>query len=65
MARNPAPIHHPFQRPRAPLKKGGGFSRRWQIAAVVVAAILALAWFDGGEEPIRPITQDVTLPEAQ
>jgi hypothetical protein len=31
---------------------------------VLVPAILfALAWFDGGEEPLRPIAEPVTLPE--
>lgn len=38
--------------------------RRWiVIASVVVAALLALAWFDGGEKPLRPIAEDVALPE--
>jgi hypothetical protein len=33
------------------------------IAGLVLAALLALAWFDGGEEPLRPIADDVALPE--
>ena len=33
------------------------------VALLVVFAILAAAWIDGGEEPLRPITQDVPLPE--
>ena len=40
-------------------------SNRWRnglILAMIVAGILALAWFDGGEEPIRPISQEITLP---
>lgn len=38
--------------------------RRWMvIAGLVVAALLALAWFDGGEEPLHPIADDVALPE--
>ncbi|WP_281501093.1 hypothetical protein [Erythrobacter sp. F6033] len=35
----------------------------WLIAALVVG-ILALAYIDGGEEPIRPIVQTVTVPGA-
>jgi len=33
------------------------------IAGVVAAVLLVLAWFDGGEEPIHPIAEDVVLPE--
>ena len=45
---------------RFPVRRG----RRWPLAAGVAAAVLAaLAWFDGGEEPLHPIAQDVTLPE--
>ena len=25
--------------------------------------LLALAWFEGGEEPLHPIAEDVALPE--
>jgi hypothetical protein len=32
------------------------------VLGVVVAALLALAWFDGGEEPLHPIAQDIALP---
>lgn len=35
----------------------------WLIAALVVG-ILALAYIDGGEEPIRPMVQTVTVPGA-
>ncbi len=41
-----------------------GLSRR-RIAlyvAMVIVGILALAYFDAGEEPIRPIAEQVTLP---
>jgi hypothetical protein len=39
-------------------------ARRWPwVAALAVMALLALAWVDGGEEPLHPITQDVALPE--
>ena len=37
-----------------------------RIAGVVVALIVALlvyAWIDGGEEPLRPISEPVALPE--
>lgn len=41
--------------PRAP---------RWLwVAGVTAVALLGLAWFDGGEEPLHPIAQDVALPE--
>ncbi|MEO0461585.1 MAG: hypothetical protein AAF127_00510 [Pseudomonadota bacterium] len=35
---------------------------RWRAAAVVLvcmAGVLALAWIDGGEEPIRPIVLEI------
>lgn len=39
-------------------------ARAWgPVAALLVLALLALAWFDGGEEPLRPIGQPVELPE--
>lgn len=31
--------------------------------ALLVVAVLALAWFDGGREPLRPIAEPVKLPE--
>lgn len=48
----------------APLR--GLFSGRapWFLGALVLA-VLALAYIDGGEEPIRPIVQTVTLSEAE
>lgn len=36
-----------------------------RVAAAIgfaVLMVLGLAWFDGGERPIRPITQPVSLP---
>jgi len=41
--------------------------RRWALAlalAGLAAALLALAWFDGGEEPLHPIAQAVAVPGA-
>lgn len=32
-------------------------------AVLLVVAIVALAWFDAGEEPLHPIEQAVDLPE--
>lgn len=37
--------------------------RRWPwVTGAVAVLLLVLAWFDGGEEPLRPIAQDVALP---
>lgn len=44
---------------QAPASRG----RRWPWVAGALVVLFALAWFDGGEEPLRPIAQDVTLPE--
>jgi len=33
--------------------------------ALIISAILGLAWFDGGEEPIRPIAQEIAVPEGR
>lgn len=38
-------------------------SRKWWL--VLIGMILALAWFDGGEEPIRQITQPIAVPEGR
>ena len=32
--------------------------------ALLVVALLVYAWIDGGEEPLRPISQPVAVPEA-
>jgi hypothetical protein len=37
-------------------------ARKWVLAAAALAALLALAWFDGGEKALRPIAEDVALP---
>jgi hypothetical protein len=40
-------------------------SRRWVMTGAVVVALLAvLAWIDGGEKALRPIAQEIELPEA-
>jgi len=38
-------------------------SRKKLLVGLVIAGVIALAWFDGGEEPIRPIVQDIDVPE--
>ena len=35
----------------------------WIVAAVALAAVLAWAWIDGGEQPKRWIEEPVELPE--
>jgi len=34
------------------------------VAAALVAALLVLAWVDGGREPVRAIEEPVALPGA-
>lgn len=47
---------------RSASRRGG--VPEWAAAVALVAGgALALAWFDGGEEPLRPIAADVSLPE--
>ncbi|WP_067489261.1 hypothetical protein [Erythrobacter sp. CCH5-A1] len=49
---------------QGPHARGVRRGLRWPwVAGVLVVLLLALAWFDGGEEALRPIAQDVTLPE--
>ena len=33
------------------------------IAGALVVALLAYAWIDGGEEPLRPMVEPVPVPE--
>lgn len=35
------------------------------VLAVLIGAVLAIAWIDGGERALRPIVEDVALPPAQ
>jgi len=40
-----------------------GLKRRWPLyVGLFVIALLAIAYIDAGEEPIRPIVQPVALP---
>lgn len=39
-------------------------ARRTVIGVVIAAALLALAWFDGGEEALHPIAHEIVLPRA-
>lgn len=39
--------------------------RRGLILAMVMLAVIVLAWFDGGEEPLHPISQDIAVPEGR
>lgn len=47
--------------PSAPARQS--FARWPLVAGAALLALLALAWFDGGEEPLNPIAQPVPLPE--
>ena len=47
---------------KRPVKRGGWRARARYYAAIGVLAILVLAYIDGGEEPIRPISQAVDIP---
>lgn len=39
--------------------------RRWPLYAVLaVLAVVTLAYIDGGEEPLHPITQPVSVPSS-
>lgn len=62
LRRSPGPAHglSPMDAPRP------AGQRRWVVlAGLVLAGLLALAWFDGGEQPLRPMEQAVELPEVQ
>jgi hypothetical protein len=37
--------------------------RRLALVLVAIVALAGLAWIDGGEEPLHPISQPVDLPE--
>lgn len=55
----PSAQSNPADRARAAMK------RRWAIyAALALAGVLVLAYFDGGEEPLRPIVHRIATPAA-
>ena len=37
--------------------------RRIGAGALAILAVLGWAWWDGGEEPIRPMSKQIDLPE--
>lgn len=39
--------------------------RRWPLIVGALAAVLAVAWFEGGERALRPIAEDIALPVQQ
>ena len=47
----------------APAPRQRGLPQWAAAAAVLVGGTLALAWIDGGEEPLHPIAEAVVLPE--
>lgn len=49
----------------APAPKVPPARRRLLLAlgGVVAVLLIAIAWFDGGEEPLHPIAEPVVLPE--
>jgi hypothetical protein len=59
------PLLSPTGQPEGPAPAVPSARRKLTIALwVLVPAILfVLAWFDGGEEPLRPIAEPVALPE--
>jgi len=40
-----------------------GTRMKW-VAAAALALLLAYAWIDGGEEPLRPIAEPVAVPQS-
>jgi hypothetical protein len=38
-------------------------AKRIWLAVAALVGILCLAWFDGGEEALHPISQEITIPE--
>lgn len=35
------------------------------LLVLLLLSVLFLAWFDGGEEPLHPISQSIQVPEAR
>ncbi|TAD73121.1 MAG: hypothetical protein EAY70_12775 [Sphingomonadales bacterium] len=60
----PRPLSDDRPQAESPPQRVAG--KGWLPAAALVAgALLALAWLDGGEEPLRPIAEDIPLPEQE
>lgn len=39
-------------------------ARRWPwVLAATIVVLTGLAWFEGGEQPLRPIAEELALPE--
>lgn len=48
----------------APVRRWRRGMARWPLVAIALAiGLLALAWVEGGETPLRPIAVSVNLPE--
>lgn len=45
-----------------PQKREPRAKRIW-LAVAALVGILCLAWFDGGEEALHPISQEIAIPE--
>lgn len=59
------PLLSPTGQPEGPAPATPPARRKLMIALAVLVPVLllALAWFDGGEEALRPIAEPVALPE--
>ncbi|MBT8431239.1 MAG: hypothetical protein HKP43_02040 [Altererythrobacter sp.] len=44
-------------------QKRGLRAKRVGLAIAALVGILGLAWFDGGEEALHPISQEIAIPE--
>lgn len=49
---------------REPARNARGLRGRVIAGVFVLLALLAVAWIDGGEEPLHPIAQEIALPGA-
>jgi hypothetical protein len=58
----PSPVRQILSREPSP----GPTARQRRIGLVlaIVALLAGLAWFDGGEEALHPIAQEIVLPGA-
>lgn len=42
---------------------GAGGSRRWLLwLGLVLGGFVLVAWIDGGEEPVRPLSHEIVMP---